>query len=155
MICTLFIRDGDFGCVGYVDLALVRLRYCATLGGIAPTLTSSPTGRYLRRLLRLRGIALSLRRLLRRLCGSSLLHAGVFLVVRVEPTLLIKNGVSFLIARRATELSRAQAGKPRVFPRTERALRYRGTRGLLMSVFVVVETREVVLASLRADIAGS
>ena len=123
MICTLFIRDGDFGSIGYIDLVLVRFCLYATLSSVTPTLTSSPTGRCLRRLLRLRGIALSLRRLLRRLCGSSLLHAGVFLVVRVEPTLLIKNGVSFLIARRATELSRARAGKPRVFPRTERTLR--------------------------------
>jgi hypothetical protein len=83
MICTLFIRDRDFGCVGHVDLALVRLRLYATLGGIAPTLTSSPTGRRLRSLLRLRGLALSLRRLLRRLCRSGLLHAGVFPVIWV------------------------------------------------------------------------
>jgi hypothetical protein len=81
MICTLFIRDRDFGCVGYVDLALVCLCLYATLGSIAPTLTSSPTGRRLRSLLRLRSLTLSLRRLLRRLCGSSLLHAGVFLMV--------------------------------------------------------------------------
>jgi hypothetical protein len=123
MICTLFIRDRDFGCVGHVDLALVRLRLYATLGSIAPTLTSSPTGRRLRSLLRLRSYALSLRRLLRRLCGSSLLHAGVFPMVWMQPTLPIKNGVSFLIARRATELSRARVGEPRVFPRAERALR--------------------------------
>jgi hypothetical protein len=83
MICTLFIRDRDFGCVGYVDLALVRLRLYAALGGITPSLTSSPTGRRLCSLLRLRSLTLSLRRLLRRLCRSSLLHTGVFLVVRV------------------------------------------------------------------------
>jgi hypothetical protein len=98
MICTLFIRDRDFGCVGHVDLALVRLRLYATLSGIAPTLTRSPTGRRLRSsLLRLRSLALSLRRLLRRLYGSSLLHAGVFPMVWMQPTLPIKNGVSFLI----------------------------------------------------------
>jgi hypothetical protein len=81
MICTLFIRDRDFGCVGHIDLALVRLRLYATLGGIAPTLTSRPTRRRLRSLLRLRGLTLSLRRLLRRLSCSSLLHTDVFPVV--------------------------------------------------------------------------
>jgi hypothetical protein len=123
MICTLFIRDGDFGSIGHVDLVLVRFRLYATLSGVAPTLTSSPTRRRLRSLLRLRGLTLSLRRLLRRLYYSSLLHAGVFLVIRVQPTLLVKDRVSFLITRRAIELSRARVGKPRVFPRAERALR--------------------------------
>jgi hypothetical protein len=123
MIYTLFIRDRDFGCVGHIDLALVRVRLYATLSGIASTLTSSQTGHCLRSLLRLRGLAFSLRYLLRCLYGSSLLHTGVFPVVRVQPTLLIKNGVSFLVARRATELSRARAGTPRVFPRAERILR--------------------------------
>jgi hypothetical protein len=127
MIYTLFIRARDFGCVGHVDLALVRIRLYAILSSIAPTLTSSQTGRRLRSLLRLRGLALSLRRLLRRLCNSSLLYAGVFLVVRVKPTLPIKNGVSFLITRWAAELGRTRAAKPRVFPRTERALWCRGT----------------------------
>ena len=148
MICTLFIRDGDFGSVGHVDLVLVRLRLCAALGGIAPTLLSSPTRRRLRGLLRLRGLTLSLWRLLRRLCSSSLLHAGVFPVVRVKSTLLIKNGMSFLIIRRAAELGRTRVAKPRVFPRTECTLRYRSTRGLLMSVLVAIETGEVILASL-------
>ena len=115
MICTLFIRDGDFGSVGHVDLVLVRLRLCAALGGITPTLLSGPTRRRLRGLLRLRGLALSLWRLLCRLCSSSLLYAGVFLVIRVQPTLLVKDRVSFLITRWVIELSRARAGKPRVF----------------------------------------
>ena len=112
MICTLFIRDGDFGRVGHVDLVLIRLRLCAALGSIAPMLLSSPTRCRLRGLLRLRGLALSLWRLLCRLCSSSLLYAGVFLVVRVKPTLLIKNGMSFLITRRAAELGRTRAAKP-------------------------------------------
>lgn len=69
-------------------------------------------------------------------------------MVWVESILLIKNGVSSLITRRVIELRRARVSKPRVFPRAERALRYRGIRGLLMSVFVIVETQEVVLTSL-------
>ena len=123
MICTLFIRDGDFGRVGHVDLVLIRLRLCAALGSIAPMLLSSPTRCRLRGLLRLRGLALSLWRLLRRLCSSSLLYAGVFPMVWMQPTLPIKDGVSFLITCWAAELGWARAAKPRVFPRAERALR--------------------------------
>jgi hypothetical protein len=37
MICTLFIRGRDFGYVGHIDLALVRLRLYVTLSGVAPT----------------------------------------------------------------------------------------------------------------------
>jgi hypothetical protein len=61
-------------------------------------------GRRMRGLLRLRGLTLILRHLLRCLCSSSLLHAGIFLMVWMWPTLLIKDGVSFLITRWATEL---------------------------------------------------
>jgi hypothetical protein len=66
----------------------------------------------------------------------------------VQPILLIKNGVSFLITRRVTELSKARVGKPRVFPRVERVLRCYSIRGLFISVFIIVKTRKVILTSL-------
>ena len=56
--------------------------------------------------------------------------------------------MSFLITRRVVELSRTRVAKPRVFPRTEYTLRCRSIRGLLMSVLVVIEIGEVILASL-------